>query len=108
MSFNWDDYDTMHVVHEPARMTADELYGGFKWAYRETFRLKSILHRIPGRGVNTAVNFVGNLTYRLFVRRLESEARFAQPYSRHAPGSPPPADHYARAFQEDASCGAGR
>jgi len=108
VSFNWDDYDTMHVVHQPARMTADELYAGFKWAYRETFRLKSILHRIPGRGVNTAVNFVGNLTYRLFVRRLESEARFAQPYSRHAPGSPPHADYYARAFQEGASCGAAR
>ena len=104
LSFNWDDYDTMHVVHQPARMTPDELFAGFKWAYRETFRVKSILHRIPGRGLNTAVNFVGNLTYRLFVRRLESEPRFAQPYSRHAPGVAPRAEHYARAFEEDALC----
>ena len=104
LSFNWDDYDTMHVVHEPPRMTPDELYAGFKQAYRETFTLKSILHRIPGRGINSVVNFVGNLTYRLFVRRLESAARFAQPYSRHAPGAPPPAEHYAAAFHEEASC----
>jgi len=103
-SFNWDDYDTMHVVHEPARMTADELYAGFKWAYRQTFTSRSILHRIQGRGINTAVNFVGNLTYRLFVRRLESEPRFAQPCSRLAPGTPPAPEHYARAFAEEALC----
>ena len=108
VSFNWDDYDTMHVVHEPARMSADELYAGFKQAYRQTFTLKSIMHRVPGRGVNTAVNFVGNLTYRLFVRRLESEPRFAQPYSRHAPGAPPPAVHYARAFEGDRLCATSR
>lgn len=104
VSFNWDDYDTMHVVHEPARMSVDELYAGFKWAYGQTFTLKAILHRTPGRGVNSAVNFVGNLTYRLFVRRLETEPRFAQPYSREAPGTPPPAHHYARAFRESAPC----
>lgn len=104
VSFNWDDYDTMHVVHQPARMSADELYAGFKRAYRQTFTLKSIVHRIPGRGLNTAVNFVGNLTYRLFVRRLESEPRFAEPYSRRAPGVAPRADHYAGAFEEDALC----
>lgn len=100
LTFNWDDYDTMHVVHQPARMSPDALYAGFKWAYEQTFTLKSILHRIPGRGVNTAVNFVGNLTYRLFVRRLKSEPRFAQPYSRHAPGLAPAADHYAGTFKE--------
>jgi len=81
LSFNWDDYDTMHVVFQPAKMTPDELYDGFKWAYRETFRLNHVLRRVAGFRLVSLVNVIGNLTYRIFVRRLYGEARFATPYS---------------------------
>jgi radical SAM superfamily enzyme YgiQ (UPF0313 family) len=78
-SFNWSDYDTMHVVFEPANMTPDELYAGFKHAYAKTFELGNIFKRARGFSVNTAVNFVGNLAYKTFVRRLARDPRFATP-----------------------------
>jgi len=89
LSYNWNDYDTMHVVIRPKLMTPDELYAGFKWAYKKTFTIRNIARRLDGLTFNTAVNFAGNLTYRIFVKRLYTEARFATPYSVDAPGEPP-------------------
>ena len=40
LSYDWGDYDTMHVVFQPHKMTPVELYEGFRWAYRETFPLE--------------------------------------------------------------------
>lgn len=94
LSFNWDDYDTMHVVIRPAQMTPQELYRGFKWAYRETFRLPRIVRRVSRPDIRCAINFVGNLCYRIFVRRLYHEPRFAQPYTLDDPGSPPASHHW--------------
>lgn len=95
LSFNWNDYDTMHVVIRPALMTPDELYAGFKRAYRETFRLGQVLRRTARPRFTSIVNFVGNLTYRIFVRRLYHEARFARPYSIDAPGVAPEPELYS-------------
>lgn len=82
LSYNWDNYDTMHVVFEPAKMSPEELYEGFKWAYRETFKLSNILNRtIFQNKTSPLINFVGNLAYRIFVKRLYSERRFMFPYS---------------------------
>jgi len=89
LSYNWDDYDTMHVVIQPALMTPEELYRGFKRAYRETFRIGHAARRMRGLSTNSLINFVGNLTYRIFVRRLYSEQRFAHPFSLDNPGTPP-------------------
>lgn len=94
LSFNWDDYDTMHVVCTPLKMTPDELYAGFKWAYKETFRLPHIVRRLHGVRLTTAINFVGNLAYRIFVRRLERDPRFAAPFSAHDPRTLPPEDFW--------------
>ena len=98
LSFNWEDYDTMHVVFRPLKMSPEELYQGFKWAYRETFRFKNVWKRIAGVSLNSAINFVGNLTYRGFVKRLYHETRYAQPYSIDDPGKPPEAEFWAEAF----------
>jgi radical SAM superfamily enzyme YgiQ (UPF0313 family) len=94
LSFNWNDYDTMHVVIQPALMTPEELYGGFKWAYKETFRVGRILQRVNRPDIRCAINFVGNLAYRIFVHRLYTEPRFATPYSVLAPGAPPSPSHW--------------
>ncbi len=79
LSYDWADYDTMHVVFRPLKMSAAELYEGFRWAYRETFRLRSILHRTLAGGLNFPISFVGNLTYRIFVRRLYANKGFEMP-----------------------------
>lgn len=98
LSFNWEDYDTMHVVIKPQQMTPQELYDGFKWAYRETFRYGHIFRRVAGLRLTSAVNLIGNMTYRIFVKRLYHEARFAQPYSIGAPGVAPDARMWAETF----------
>lgn len=103
LSYNWDDYDTMHVVIKPALMTPEELYDGFKRAYKETFRISSAIKRMRGVSTNSVVNFVGNLTYRIFVRRLYHEQRFAAPYSLADPGTAPEERLYRSAFLQEAT-----
>ncbi len=98
LSYNWDDYDTMHVVCRPGRLSPEELYAGFKWAYRETFRLSHVLPRVAGFRLTSAVNLVGNLAYRIFVRRLDGEARFARPYTTDNPGRRPADADWTDAF----------
>lgn len=41
-SRNWDDYDTRHVVYQPARLTADELKAGYDRAYRDFYTWRNI------------------------------------------------------------------
>jgi radical SAM superfamily enzyme YgiQ (UPF0313 family) len=105
LSYNWDDYDTMHVVIKPAQMTPEKLYRGFKWAYKETFRLDRVVRRVSHLDIRCAINFVGNLAYRIFVKRLYSEPRFATPYSVQNPGSPPePGDWIVPEAEEEVLC----
>ncbi len=79
LSTDWGDYDTMHVVFRPKQMSPVQLYEGFRWAYRETFRLRRILTRTFKWGMGFPITFVGNLTYRIFVRRLFFEPGFEMP-----------------------------
>ena len=46
ISTSWEDYDTMHVVYQPLGMSVEELYDGFKWAYKETFKMRNITQRL--------------------------------------------------------------
>ena len=98
LSFNWEDYDTMHVVIRPLKMTPWELYDGFKWAYRETFRYDHVLKRLRGIDLRSWLNLVGNVAYRIFVRRLHREPRFARPYSIDDPRGAPDAGDWADRF----------
>jgi radical SAM superfamily enzyme YgiQ (UPF0313 family) len=105
LSYNWDDYDTMHVVIKPLQMTPEQLYRGFKWAYRETFRLDRVVKRVSRLDIRCAINLAGNLAYRIFVRRLYSEPRFAAPYSIQDAGRPPdPGDWTVPQEEEEVLC----
>ena len=81
LSGDWGDYDTMHVVIRPKRMTPVELYEGFRWAYRETFRWKNILHRVAGRGTRLPIVLLGNLVYRQFAHKIDMRKGFELPLS---------------------------
>lgn len=81
ISYNWDDYDTMHVVFKPKQMTPDELYRGFKSAYRETFKMPHIMRRTSGWKLSSLINFLGNMNYRNFSRRLTRHPRYQHPYT---------------------------
>lgn len=86
LSYDWAKYDTMHVVIRPAGMSPAALYEGFRWAYRTTFQLGNILERTVAGGMNFPITFMGNLTYRAFIRRLDRGQGFELPVS---PAPPP-------------------
>lgn len=68
----WPHYDTQHVVFEPRHMSPKELDDGFRWTYRKTFTLASIAKRTIGSR-HFPITFLGNLAYRMYVRRLQSD-----------------------------------
>ncbi len=70
---HWPHYDTQHVVFRPAQMSPDELDEGFRWAYRRTFGLRSMVSRTVAGGWWFPVTLVGNLAYRRFIARLQAE-----------------------------------
>jgi radical SAM superfamily enzyme YgiQ (UPF0313 family) len=82
LSYDWGDYDTMHVVHQPLNMSPVELYEGFRWAYRETFKILRIARRTMSAGWWFPVTFVGNLAYLMFIRRLYETKGFEMPITR--------------------------
>ncbi len=76
---NFELYDTQHVVIRPKGMTPDELYRGFKWAYKETFKMSSIVRRTARATRDFPIAFVGNLAYRIYIKRLYSENIYDTP-----------------------------
>ena len=65
-------------------MSPVELFEGFRWAYRETFRWKRILRRAVSSGRRFPITLVGNITYRNFVRRIHIAKGFEQPLGAYA------------------------
>ena len=70
---DWYYYDTQHVVIKPAQMTAAELDAGFKWAYKNTFTVRSSLSRALDSGGPVPVTFIGNLAYKIYIKRLYTD-----------------------------------
>jgi radical SAM superfamily enzyme YgiQ (UPF0313 family) len=79
LTYDWGQYDTMHVVIQPRRMSPVALYEGFRWAYGETFRWKNIIPRAMAQASRMPIVLVGNAAYRLFVRRIHTHPGFQQP-----------------------------
>ncbi len=67
---DWSYYDTQHVVIRPRDMSPLELDEGLKLAWRETFSLKSIRHRLSTKRSVYAVALAGNLAYRVYLPKL--------------------------------------
>ena len=42
VTYDWNRYDTRHVVYRPARLSPRALKAGYDWAYREFYRWPSI------------------------------------------------------------------
>jgi len=71
---NWYYYDTQHVVFKPLKMSPRELDEGFKRAYKNTFTTKSSLIRSLSSGWNMPITFLGNLAYKLYIKRLYNDS----------------------------------
>ncbi len=85
LSYDWAEYDTMHVTIRPKNMSPAQLFEGFRWAYKETFKISSILERVARTGLWFPVTFFGNLTYRIFVKRLYQGRAFEMPINQLEP-----------------------
>ena len=60
-------YDVEHVVFQPKNMTADELYEGTEWAWRETYKTGNILKRIKKL---SAISYITNFAYQTYADKF--------------------------------------
>ncbi len=73
LHYQWEYYDTQHVVFAPNKMSPQELDEGFRQAYKHTFTLPSILKRTWGSKMNFPIASLGNLAYKLYIKRIFAE-----------------------------------
>ena len=59
-------YNTAHVVFEPRGMTAEELYEGYLWMYRQFYSFRNIMRRMPEDKAQRISYLLFNLFYRKF------------------------------------------
>ena len=68
-------YNTAHVVFQPKGMTAQELYAGYRWMYRQFYSLRNIARRLPKSKRQRVPYLLFNLFYRKFGRATSAVAR---------------------------------
>jgi radical SAM superfamily enzyme YgiQ (UPF0313 family) len=66
VDFNLTSYNTANVVYRPKSMTAEELYNGYLWIYKELYTLKNIMKRLP----ESRKQWVPFLTFNFFYRKF--------------------------------------
>ncbi len=59
-------YNTAHVVFKPMNMTANELYDGYIWIYKQIYSLKNIFRRMPDCKKQRPAYLMFNLLYRKY------------------------------------------
>jgi radical SAM superfamily enzyme YgiQ (UPF0313 family) len=69
--YNLSNYNTAHVVYKPRNMTAEELYNGYLWIYKEVYTLKNIMKRLPKSKKQWIPFLAFNLFYRKFGKLTE-------------------------------------
>lgn len=69
---NWSLYDVQHVVFEPNKMSAKDLFEGSIWAWEETYNIRNITERISKAGTYLPLALVTNLGYRYYGNRLRN------------------------------------
>jgi radical SAM superfamily enzyme YgiQ (UPF0313 family) len=71
VDYNLSNYNTAHVVYKPKNMTAEELYNGYLWIYKEVYTFKNIMKRLP-KSKNQWIPFLAfNFFYRKFGKLTE-------------------------------------
>jgi radical SAM superfamily enzyme YgiQ (UPF0313 family) len=79
--FNWQEYDTRHVVYEPKHMTREQLMDGYCWIYEQAYaspRALARLNRFWSKHKRKPSNFVEKafISWKLRRFRNEGSARF--------------------------------
>lgn len=68
-------YNTSHVVFRPSDMTAEQLYNGYLWIYRQFYSFRNIWRRMPACKSQRVPYLLFNLLYRKFGRFTSAVAR---------------------------------
>ncbi|MFL0246422.1 B12-binding domain-containing radical SAM protein [Candidatus Clostridium stratigraminis] len=71
VDYNLSNYNTAHVVYKPKNITAEELYNGYLWIYKEVYTLKNIMKRLPESKKQWIPFLAFNLFYRKFGKLTE-------------------------------------
>lgn len=71
VDFNLTNYNTAHVVYKPKNMTAEELYNGYLWIYKEVYTFKNIMKRLPKSKKQWIPFLAFNFFYRKFGKATE-------------------------------------
>lgn len=71
LDYNLSNYNTSHVVYKPKNMTAEELYNGYLWIYKEVYTFKNIIKRLPKSKKQWIPFLAFNLLYRKFGKLTE-------------------------------------
>jgi radical SAM superfamily enzyme YgiQ (UPF0313 family) len=70
LTTDWSFYDGQHVVHQPMRMTAEELQKGTERAWKMTYSYRNIFRRLAGSRVQLPIAIPTNLGYRFYAHHL--------------------------------------
>ena len=68
VDYNLEKYNTSNVVFKPLGMTADELYEGYRWMYKQFYSFRNIINRFPESKAQRKSYLLFNLFYRKFGR----------------------------------------
>lgn len=66
IDYDWNHYNTAHVVFEPKKMSREELYDGYLWMYKNFYSFENILKRLPEQKNQWMSYLLFNLGYRKF------------------------------------------
>lgn len=69
------NYNTAHVVFRPKHMSAEQLYKGYLWMYRQFYSWKNVLRRMPRCKAQRMPYLLFNLLYRKYGRLTSALAR---------------------------------
>ena len=74
---HWAMYDVEHCVFQPKNMSAEQLYDGIEWAWRETYRISNIARRLATFGTphfaTVPANLFGYRTYANLFRKFNRQ-----------------------------------
>jgi radical SAM superfamily enzyme YgiQ (UPF0313 family) len=71
VDFDLSKYNTAHAVYKPRNMTAEELYEGYRWIYKEVYSFKNIIKRLPECKMQWVPFLAFNFFYRKFGKLTE-------------------------------------
>ena len=69
---NWSLYDGQHVVFEPKNMTAEELLGHTRRAWKKTYSYPSMWRRLAGSRTQLPIAIPANFGYRFYANHLDT------------------------------------